>query len=663
MQPINNQVIDEIKKGKKWCFCDYYDTLVERDCHPEDIKGFWASEMASIFNYVISESSVLLVRVAAEKALSEKYSGLVSFSYDYHQLCREIYNRLLCINQDVVMKKYVSYDLFFEESFRIETEIEKRHQTIIKSRIELLKRIKQLGVNIAIVSDFYIGKDGFKIYASDEIASLIDRIFISCDYGLRKDTGKLYDYVLCSLHIKPQDVVMIGDNRRSDKYIPERMGIRSFIIKKRYVKQNTIKEQEKRLWNLMKRNTRKPYINYAFSLYFYIDGLYRYLRVCGAQTVLFCAREGEFLRELFNLYINEKGCNSIHNEYFYVSRLSSFVPSLKDIEEEQFKNLFRQYRDVSPKSFMLSIGFSEKEALEVCEKNNILSENIIKNFNKSDEYRKIKNSEIFLQYYKEKISTQRKNFRGYLDTLCIPESELYIVDVGWKGTIQDNIYNVYDGKRKITGIYLGLNENLQFSTNNSKVGINFSTYPSTSAGVEIWSYDKSFYEKLLYASHASTTGYGNDLMPILENFANEKATYEYVRPVQLDIIEVFKCISTIMNASYCSAADLKDIYTKIHLYTICHIGKRHLKMQNKLVENHFQNFGEFSWSQKKVVRQIGEIFLSNPNEILRKIWKDGLDIKFMYPGIKVLQKYKCKALIGLYTRLVYLRMIGRVNGG
>lgn len=86
-------------------------------------------------------------------------------------------------------------------------------------------------------------------------------------------------------------------------------------------------------------------------------------------------------------------------------------------------------------------------------------------------------------------------------------------------------------------------------------------------------------------------------------------------------------------------------------------------MQNKLVENHFQNFGEFSWSQKKVVRQIGEIFLSNPNEILRKIWKDGLDIKFMYPGIKVLQKYKCKALIGLYTRLVYLRMIGRVNGG
>lgn len=232
MRPINNQVIDEIKKGKKWCFCDYYDTLVERDCHPEDIKGFWASEMASIFNYVISESSVLLVRVATEKALSEKYSGLVSFSYDYHQLCREIYNRLLCINQDVVMKKYVSYDLFFEESFRIETEIEKRHQTIIKSRIELLKRIKQLGVNIAIVSDFYIGKDGFKIYASDEIASLIDRIFISCDYGLRKDTGKLYDYVLCSLHIKPQDVVMIGDNRRSDKYIPERMGIRSFIIKK-----------------------------------------------------------------------------------------------------------------------------------------------------------------------------------------------------------------------------------------------------------------------------------------------------------------------------------------------------------------------------------------------------------------------------------------------
>lgn len=656
MNPINAQIIDMIKE-KKWFLCDYYDTLVERDCHPEDIKGFRAQKMVSELNYCIPEMCLRSVRSSAEKALSEKYNGLVSVSYNYSQLCREIYERLVYIKQENICKTFLNYNLFYEKAFKIETELERKHQFLIEDRIEFLKQIKKAGAQIAILSDFYIGRDGFDIYAPEELKMLIDRVFISCDYGFRKDTGALYEYVLKTLNITPQDAVMFGDNKYSDKHIPKSKGIRSFWVKKKKYRKETDKKQEKELWNLMKRNRSNAYANYAFSLYFFIDGLYRYLRRCEAEVVLFCAREGEFLRELFNLYINEKNSISIYNEYLYISRLASFVPSLKNIESEEFENIFRQWKDISPKSFMMSIGFHEKEAIDICENNNIIPEKIIIDFNKSTEFKKIKNSVTFIQYYKEKTTKQKANFIGYLDSLCPSDSNLYIVDVGWKGTIQDNIYNTYDGQRNITGIYLGVTENLQYSSNNKKVGINFSTYPFISDRFDIWSYDKSFYEKLLFASHASTIGYGSNFKPILESFSNEKSTYEYVRPIQLCIIEVFKNISAIMNNSFYSVDDLKNIYTKIHLYTICHIGSEHLKIQDKLIRGHYANFGEFSWSQEKVAGQIGEIFLSNPREIIKKLLKEGLDIKFMYPGIKVLHKQGWKSLIKIYTRLVYLKAV------
>lgn len=661
LSPIDNRILNEIDKGKKWIFCDYYDTVVERDCHPEDIKGFWASEIAYHLDYLFSESCIFSVRVSAEKSISEKYSGLVSISYSYSQLCREIFNRLLFINRDDLLKKCVNYDSFYEMSLKVETQIEKEHQYLIKTRIELLKKIKQKGTRIAIISDFYIGKNGFDIYMAEELKEVIDKVFISCDCGFRKDTGELYDYVLKTLNIEPQDAIMMGDNKKSDKYIPEQKGIKSFLVKKNEKEQVTIKRQEKELWHLMKKNRDKIYVNYAFSLYFFIDGLYRQLRSRGAETVLFCAREGEHLKELFDLYIQAKNDSTIKSKYFYVSRLASFVPSLKDIEIENFENLFRHCSNISAKSFLMNIGLSESEALEICEENNLLPEKIITEFNKSEEYKKIKKSYTFNQYYKEKVSTQKTNFINYLNSLCSQESDIYIVDVGWRGTIQDNIYNVYDGKRKVTGIYLGIIGSSLERPNNIKIGINFTTYPCISENIDIWSYDKSFYEKLLYASHGSTIGYVSESGPVFETFEVEKETYKYIRPVQLDILAEFKSIIEIMSRSYYSAFDLKNIYTKIHLYTVCHIGNKHLKMQNKLIEGHFANFGELSWSQKKIVRQIREIFQADPGGIIEKLLKEGLDIKFMYPGIKVMQRCKCKGIVELYTRLVYLKMIGRIK--
>lgn len=651
--------INNISKNKKWIMCDYYDTLVRRDCHPNDIKMLWAAEMSEMLGYKISGKKILDIRNTAEMALSEKYGGLIKVGYNYNQLCAEIYDRLALLYESVVNEKYDNFENFTRISLDCETGIEKKHQILIRERCEFLKKMKARGKKIVLVSDFYIGREGFNVYVPEELKDILDCVYISCDYAARKDTGKLYDIVLSELKIDSKEAIMIGDNPISDKCIPESKGIEAVCIR---TKGNMNQTDEKKvcddLWSLMKNNQSYTYANYSFSLYYFIDGLYKYLVKNDIKTVLFCAREGEFLKELFDLYSEER--RKIDSKYFYVSRLSTFVPSLQVINEEKFENLFRQYKDISPYSFMLSIGFESMKAEEICESINISSKTIITNFEESDVFQKLKCNQVFIDEYERIRNEQRLYFTKYIDSLCPNNSRICMVDVGWKGTIQDNIYNMYNGKRKIVGVYLGLSENMQRQKNNVKVGINFSSYPLISTNFNIWSYDKSFYEKLLYASHASTSGYNSDLTPRLESFAREKETYAYVRPLQCKIIDMFSQIDLIMKKSCYSVEDVKNIFTKIHLYQVCHIDSKHLKMQNKLVEEHFQNFGEFSWSQKKVVSQIAEIFKSNPKAIIKKILKDGFDIEYMYPGIKVAQKMKLNFLIPIYTRLVYRHMRRRI---
>ncbi|ASY47156.1 hypothetical protein CJD35_22090 (plasmid) [Sphingobium xenophagum] len=59
-----------------------------------------------------------------------------------------------------------------------------------------------------------------------------DRFYLSSEVGLRKDSGKLYEHILAMEGVKPHQMVMIGDNERSDFQIPANMGIRTIHLLK-----------------------------------------------------------------------------------------------------------------------------------------------------------------------------------------------------------------------------------------------------------------------------------------------------------------------------------------------------------------------------------------------------------------------------------------------
>ena len=148
-----NKNIIENSKNKKWIMCDYYDTLVMRDCHPDHIKVLWSAKMAEEIEYSISGNEILEIRQASEMALSEKYGGLIKRGYDYHQLCVEMYDRLLSTSKLIIKDKWNELAVFEKNAFDCEVAIEKKHQFPIKERCAILKKLKTNGKKIILVSD------------------------------------------------------------------------------------------------------------------------------------------------------------------------------------------------------------------------------------------------------------------------------------------------------------------------------------------------------------------------------------------------------------------------------------------------------------------------------------------------------------------------------
>ena len=62
--------------------------------------------------------------------------------------------------------------------------------------------------------------------------SLVDKVYISCDYRKNKGTGSLYSFILDDLHLKPEEFFHIGDNKISDYSIPQNRGMYSYLYTK-----------------------------------------------------------------------------------------------------------------------------------------------------------------------------------------------------------------------------------------------------------------------------------------------------------------------------------------------------------------------------------------------------------------------------------------------
>lgn len=86
------------------------------------------------------------------------------------------------------------------------------------------------GQKVYAVSDMYLPKEQIEAMLQKCGLDFLDGVFISCEYGVQKRSGKLFKLFLQQTALRPAEVLFVGDSPRADFAGAALAGIRCFLL-------------------------------------------------------------------------------------------------------------------------------------------------------------------------------------------------------------------------------------------------------------------------------------------------------------------------------------------------------------------------------------------------------------------------------------------------
>ena len=615
-------------KNIKYVFTDIFDTIVSRKIQPEYVKKIWSNQIIKMFKLDCNAIDLYTARHEIEADLGNKN---LESGYDceitYDSIIKELYKTL---------KIKIPYKKFLSGCIELEVNIESDVLIIDKKILEEFKKLKKEKKKLYCVSDMYLSKKMVEsIFTNLGIIDLFDDIFLSCENLKNKKTGNLYDIVLQKIKAKPEQCIMIGDNYYSDYEVPTQKGIFSIHLNREknynFYEQYLNEHSSKNVYNTvlkLSKTINDDFEHSIFSLYNFIEKLYYELMYKNVDEVFFLSREGEYLKKLFDYYCDNVYGKKIVSHYLYVSRKATYLPSLKKLEEEDFSSLLNQYSYITIMEFLKSLNFEKDEIRTIIKsykedvsnlldkfitskdyKNSvkhIITDNVdekIPNFIKSGSLKALKNNSDFKRIYEKNRSEQKENFIKYINDKT-SKKEIYVVDIGWNGSIQNNIQNILGDSYKVEGFYFGMNRRNK-KEKIKKYGLMFTTEPKNKE-FDLYNQNRSLYEIILGASHGSANKYikkNNQVEVSLFSLKEEKKIFENViKPLQDRMFEIYKDLVLSLANGYYDNLKMYKLFNKIQYNMLFKPNSKQLEFFNKIY--HYENFGVFEFTKFDIKNKI-----------------------------------------------------------
>lgn len=252
--------------------------------------------------------------------------------------------------------------------------------------------------------------------------------------------------------------------------------------------------------------------------------------------MFFLAREGYFFEKILHRIETDVGPVEFQHTVISVSRKSTFLASIDEENIHDWERYSNQYGDQPVSSFFSTIGITALEEKQILR--DIPELRLSISFNKQEAVKKLLALDVFKQIVREKAAQQRKLLKAYLKEsgLDYGESKAAIVDIGWRGTIQDNLSYIYPDNRFV-GYYLGLIPMINIQPQNSeKYG-----FINRFVGRAMFLKSHTQLEMLCGCEKGSVTGYrlsSNTVVPVLESDADDIYSWNnYTRDFQRGVLE------------------------------------------------------------------------------------------------------------------------------
>lgn len=609
---LNNEKIEYV-------FFDFFDTLVHRNLKKEQINYYTAQAVCREFG--ISEQhvpDVYRMRTEAER-FAEQVHGA---AYTFEQVSDELYRRMCYTSmiRDTIPKSFCT------SLIEIERNTEQQFLYADADMTAVLEYLCAQGIKIAIVSDYALDKQAIEAYLAHlGITYPFVEIFVSCDCHATKQAGDLYDVVLHRLHTTGRNCLMIGDNLESDVKRAQDKGLHALHAPWRDTcKQFKLPVNDDNGKQKPPRDMPRGMMAYAIALYTFCDKLYSALKQDGHSRVWFLSREGQALKAYFDLYLQKKQLCDVQTEYLYVSRLATYLPSLNPAPKEAFTLMHGK----SAKSLLSNLQIVPETANQILSQ---LPDDLIIDV---ESVQLLWKNELFVKSYTDRYEQQRQAILAYLKQqgLLDGEARVAICDVGWAGTMQDHIQAILGQEITVYGYYLGMTGRTLQSAHSGqyKKGLLFDAYALDRTLYDSWSFDHTFFERLLTADHPAVTGYTVEngvASPVLREYESESGMYALVHGVQKQLEQPFAKLCDTFKAG--QAGDYEPALSQSFLQGIAKLDTKALKLQRELLLRQYENFTimksgreysgrrltlRYAWTQRAKYLDPG--ILSDPRRLL-----------------------------------------------
>lgn len=504
---VNNQdkILKEINKYEYVSF-DIFDTLIKRNVFNEkNIFKIIEHKYNAFQNKKINdfyETRILAEKKAKSHSCKEEIT--LDDIYSFLPYSKEIKLILKQIEQDTEIE-YCTKNLPFYKIYNY-----------------CLSKKKK----IIITSDMYLPKEVIEKILEKNDYKKYYKLYISSEHNATKSKGTLFKLILENNKISKKKIIHIGDNPRSDFLRPRILGFKSLLIstnvynllyidKKKIQKELNYNIISACANNVVSNNTDFFYNIGATILAPLLLGFCANLKKSIVQNnvdkMFFLSRDAKIIMDAYlKLYPEDK--DKCH--YMYISRKSvTFVELADAATVDDFITIADSI--IKRKKIYNILEILE---LDVCKyKAELYSKNIKKDFS-FDALTK-QEQHIFFECIKKELiafaKKQRKLFEEYLDELKF-NGKVNLVDIGWKGTIQQKIQSFCEKNNRncvIYGYYMGV-----YNPTDQRKGFLYN-------GAELNKYkiylSIGFFETLFLNNEGSTIYYkklNSNVLPVKEKY-------------------------------------------------------------------------------------------------------------------------------------------------
>ena len=442
---------------------DIWDTIIKRKCHPEEVKLATARYIILKYENKLKDEYKDIYTILKKRDDIEEKECKRNKKDGHDDECR-ILDVFKILQKEIFKEKIEDIS---EELLKEEIEQEKRVIYINPEIIPIFEKYK--GLKKYCISDFYMDAESLKeLLDYLKLPVKIEKIYSSADYLLNKRTGNLYKKAEEEIGISPEKHIHVGDNQYSDIQMAQSLGIETikttktefdFVPEKNRkfnfdlsIEKKEIKSKNDKLFNCG--------LELAPLLYFFGYNIVEYAIKNKIDKVYYQTREGETFIKIHQLIKsnNPFGVEIPDCDTIEVSRMGTFSASLKEFSIQELLRLWSQYREQSVKALFKTLAIDMKPFEKYMKKYDIdIEEKIL--FPWFDlKIQKLCKDEEFLEKINKEIAKKREDALLYFEkskNILNDNMPLFTVDIGWRGTIQDNLAYLFPNK-EIGGYYITL---------------------------------------------------------------------------------------------------------------------------------------------------------------------------------------------------------------